>query len=134
MAGRELHDSRVREGADGREIAAQLNEPVAHPDKRTILLAAYEAWVTTEWQAIGTALRAISSPAERAERIVDLVLPWRTAPRMRRIPIAAGVKREAHDGARRSRQCIPEPPESCFASSPTTALASPKSIQVCSPK
>ena len=44
------------------------------PDKRTILLAAYEAWVTTEWQAIGAALRAASSPAERAERIVDLVL------------------------------------------------------------
>jgi AcrR family transcriptional regulator len=44
------------------------------PDKRTILLAAYEAWVTTEWQAIGTAFRAASSPAERAERIVDLVL------------------------------------------------------------
>jgi len=44
------------------------------PDKRAILLAAYQAWVTTEWQAIGTALRAASSPAERAERIVDLVL------------------------------------------------------------
>ena len=44
------------------------------PDKRTILLAAYEAWVTSEWQAIGTALRAAPSPAERAERIVDLVL------------------------------------------------------------
>jgi AcrR family transcriptional regulator len=43
-------------------------------DKRTILLAAYEAWVTTEWQAIGSALRSASSPAERAKRIVDLVL------------------------------------------------------------
>jgi len=44
------------------------------PDKRTILLAAYEAWVTTEWQGIGTALRASRTPAERAERIVALVL------------------------------------------------------------
>jgi AcrR family transcriptional regulator len=44
------------------------------PDKRTILLAAYEAWVTTEWQGIGTALRAARTPAERAETIVDLVL------------------------------------------------------------
>ena len=44
------------------------------PDKRTILLAAYEAWVTTEWQAIESALRVTSSPAKRAERIVDLVL------------------------------------------------------------
>ena len=32
------------------------------------------------------------------------------------------------------RQCMPEPAESCLASSPTTALASPKSIQVRSPK
>jgi AcrR family transcriptional regulator len=44
------------------------------PDKRTILLAAYEAWVTTEWQAIGAALRAARTPADRAERIVALVL------------------------------------------------------------
>jgi AcrR family transcriptional regulator len=44
------------------------------PDKRTILLAAYEAWVTTEWQAIGTALRAARTAAERAEKIVALVL------------------------------------------------------------
>lgn len=44
------------------------------PDKRTILLAAYEAWVTSEWQAIGAALHGAPSAAERAERIVDLVL------------------------------------------------------------
>jgi len=44
------------------------------PDKRTILLAAYEGWVTTEWQGIGTALRAARTPTERAERIVALVL------------------------------------------------------------
>ncbi len=47
------------------------------PDKRTILLAAYEAWVTAEWQGIGSALRAAATPtdrAERAKRIVALVL------------------------------------------------------------
>jgi len=44
------------------------------PDKRTILLAAYESWVTTEWQGIGAALRAAPTPAERAERIVAMVL------------------------------------------------------------
>lgn len=44
------------------------------PDKRAILLAAYEAWVTTEWRAIDAALRAAPTPAERADRIVALVL------------------------------------------------------------
>ncbi len=44
------------------------------PDKRTILLAAYEGWVTAEWQAIGTALRAAPTRPERAARIVALVL------------------------------------------------------------
>jgi AcrR family transcriptional regulator len=44
------------------------------PDKRAILLAAYEAWVTTEWRAIGVTLRAAASPAARADRIVAFVL------------------------------------------------------------
>ncbi len=43
-------------------------------DKREILLAAYESWVTAEWQAIGAALRSAAGPAERAERSVALVL------------------------------------------------------------
>lgn len=43
-------------------------------DKRAILLAAYEAWVTAEWRAIGAALAAAPSLDERAERIVTLVL------------------------------------------------------------
>src|SRR5262249_29971083 len=43
-------------------------------DKRAILLAAYERWVTSEWQAIGAALRAAAWPDERAARIVTLVL------------------------------------------------------------
>ncbi|MEO6027126.1 MAG: helix-turn-helix domain-containing protein [Candidatus Binatia bacterium] len=44
------------------------------PDKRTILLAAYEDWVTAEWHAIGTTLVDPASAAERAERIVAFVL------------------------------------------------------------
>jgi AcrR family transcriptional regulator len=44
------------------------------PDKRAILLAAYEAWVTSEWRSIGAVLRASASTAERAERIVTFVL------------------------------------------------------------
>jgi AcrR family transcriptional regulator len=44
------------------------------PDKRTILLAAYESWVTTEWQAIGAALGVAPTREERAARIVALVL------------------------------------------------------------
>jgi AcrR family transcriptional regulator len=44
------------------------------PDKRAIFLAAYEAWVDTEWAAIERALAAGSRRAELAARIVDMVL------------------------------------------------------------
>lgn len=44
------------------------------PDKRAILLAAYEEWVTSEWRAIGAALRDAPTPTARAARIVDFVL------------------------------------------------------------
>jgi len=37
-------------------------------------------------------------------------------------------------GAALPSQCMPEPPDSCFTSSPTTALASPKSMKVLSAK
>ncbi len=46
------------------------------PDKRAILLAAYEAWVTTEWRAIARVLAERRPPAERAARIVDAVLAF----------------------------------------------------------
>lgn len=45
-------------------------------DKRAVLLAAYEAWVDTEWQAIEAALAAPGSPDELARRIVDGVLAF----------------------------------------------------------
>ncbi len=44
------------------------------PDKQAILLAAYEEWVTAEWQAIERALRAAKSRELAARRIVDLAL------------------------------------------------------------
>ncbi len=51
------------------------------PDKRAILLAAYEEWVTAEWAAIEAEVRAGGTAAAVATRIVELVLPlhrrWR---------------------------------------------------------
>lgn len=100
------------------------------PDKRAMLLAAYEAWVTTEWRAIGAALRTVASPAERAERIVDLVLAhhrrWRglraslralvatdpvarrfhRAQRRRQLTILAGLRPGAEASARRVDDAI----------------------------
>jgi AcrR family transcriptional regulator len=43
-------------------------------DKRAILLAAYEEWVTAEWAAIEGAVRAGGSAAALAARLVDLAL------------------------------------------------------------
>jgi AcrR family transcriptional regulator len=44
------------------------------PDKRAILLAAYEEWVNAEWTAVENEVRADRAPAAVAARIVDLVL------------------------------------------------------------
>jgi len=44
------------------------------PDKRAVLLAAYEEWVNGEWAAIEMQVRAGGDPAALAARIVDLVL------------------------------------------------------------
>jgi len=44
------------------------------PDKRAIFLEAWEAWVTAEWAAVGTALAAGGDAATVAARIVALVL------------------------------------------------------------
>ena len=43
-------------------------------DKREILLAAYEEWVTAEWSAIEAEIRAGGGAEAIARRIVDLVL------------------------------------------------------------
>jgi AcrR family transcriptional regulator len=44
------------------------------PDKRAIFLAAYEAWVDTEWKVIGEEMRQGGSDEELAARIVERVL------------------------------------------------------------
>jgi AcrR family transcriptional regulator len=44
------------------------------PDKRVILLAAYEEWVTAEWAAVEKEVQAGGSAPTIAARIVDLVL------------------------------------------------------------
>jgi len=47
-------------------------------DKRDIFLAAYEGWVTAEWDAIAQELRVPGSRDDVAERIVALVLRHHT--------------------------------------------------------
>ncbi|HUI24953.1 MAG TPA: TetR/AcrR family transcriptional regulator, partial [Candidatus Kryptonia bacterium] len=44
------------------------------PDKRAILLAVYEEWVTNEWAAVEDALKAGGRATAVATRVVDLVL------------------------------------------------------------
>lgn len=44
------------------------------PDKQAVLLAAYEAWVTTEWQTVAALVARRGSADERAARLVDAVL------------------------------------------------------------
>lgn len=43
-------------------------------DKRAVFLAAYEAWVTAEWNAIGGELATGRPPRDLATRILELVL------------------------------------------------------------
>ena len=76
------------------------------PDKRAILLAAYDAWVTTEWRTIGATLRATPSTAERAERIVAFALAhhrrWRGLRASLRALVATDpVARRFHRAQRR---------------------------------
>ena len=76
------------------------------PDKRAILLAAYEEWVTAEWHTIGSVLRAGASAPERAERIVAFVLEhhrrWKGLRASLRALVATdGVARRFHRAQRR---------------------------------
>src|SRR5262245_1226716 len=78
------------------------------PDKRTILLAAYEDWVTTEWRAIGAALRRATTAEERARHIVGLVLAhhrrWRGLRASLRALVATDPVARAFHRAQRRRQ------------------------------
>ena len=44
------------------------------PDKRTIFLAAYEAWVTAEWATVERVLTADTSRTARAATLVEAIL------------------------------------------------------------
>jgi len=46
------------------------------PDKQAVLLAAYEAWVTSEWQTVASLVAERGSAAARAGRLVDAVLDF----------------------------------------------------------
>jgi len=78
------------------------------PDKRAILLAAYETWVTAEWRAVGAALRSALSTDERARRIVTLVLAhhrrWRGLRASLRALVATDAVARAFHRAQRRRQ------------------------------
>jgi AcrR family transcriptional regulator len=78
------------------------------PDKRTIFLAAYAAWVDAEWTAIERALAAGGTPAALAARIVDLVLGlhrrWRGLRASLRALVAEDAGARAFYRAQRRRQ------------------------------
>ncbi len=70
-------------------------------DKRAIFLAAYEAWVTAEWDGIDAAVRRGGSTDTVVTRIVDLVLAfhrrWRGFRRSLRVLVATDpAVRRAH--------------------------------------
>jgi AcrR family transcriptional regulator len=47
-------------------------------DKREIFLAVYDAWVTSEWEAISAELSAGSTPRELAQRVVERSIEFHT--------------------------------------------------------
>jgi AcrR family transcriptional regulator len=83
------------------------------PDKRAILLAAYEEWVTAEWQTIGAVLRggAAAGRDDQAQRIVAFVLAhhrrWKGLRASLRALVATdSVARRFHRAQRRRQLAI----------------------------
>ena len=82
------------------------------PDKQTILLAAYERWVTGEWQAIEMTLRAGGRTQQLARRIVELTLRlhrrWRglRSSLLGLVTTDAGVRRFYRGQRRRQLQML----------------------------
>ena len=78
------------------------------PDKRAILLAAYEAWVTAEWDAIARLLREDGRSAMLAARIVDMVVAlhrrWRGLRASLRVLVAEDATARAFYRRQRRRQ------------------------------
>jgi AcrR family transcriptional regulator len=78
------------------------------PDKRAALLAAYEAWVTTEWRAIEGVVAEPGTAAARARRIIEAVLgfhrTWRGLRTSLRGLVALDATVRAFYWAQRRRQ------------------------------
>ena len=78
------------------------------PDKRAVLLAAYEAWVTAEWDAIARLLREDGRSATLAARIVDMVVAlhrrWRGLRASLRVLVAEDLGARAFYRRQRRRQ------------------------------
>src|SRR5262249_29177183 len=78
------------------------------PDKRAVLLAAYEAWVTAEWGAIAAIIAAGGPPEILAARIVDRVLAlhrrWRGLRASLRALVAEDAEARAFYRGQRRRQ------------------------------
>jgi AcrR family transcriptional regulator len=78
------------------------------PDKRTLFLAVYEAWVTAEWAAVERMLGVEAPVATRATRIVTMVVAlhrrWRGLRASLRALVATDATARAFYRAQRRRQ------------------------------
>jgi len=78
------------------------------PDKRSIFLAAYEAWVTAEWATVERVLATPAPRAERAAALVDAIIAmhrrWRGLRASLRALVAEDPAARAFYRAQRRRQ------------------------------
>jgi AcrR family transcriptional regulator len=90
------------------------------PDKRAVFLAAYESWVTAEWTALGTILRARGDPSAVTTRLVDEIVAlhrrWRGLRASLRALVAEDADARAFYRGQRRRQlallaAMPAPPD-----------------------
>jgi AcrR family transcriptional regulator len=81
------------------------------PDKRDVFLAAYEAWVTTEWSTVGDIVRRPGSRTALAARLVDATIElhrrWRGLRASLRALVAEdAVARTFYRGQRRRQLAL----------------------------
>ena len=78
------------------------------PDKRAVLLAAYETWVTAEWDAIARLVRENTRPSKVATSIVDMVVAlhrrWRGLRASLRVLVAEDATARTFYRRQRRRQ------------------------------
>lgn len=78
------------------------------PDKRAVFLAAYDAWVTSEWTQVDRVVRGARTSEDRAARIVALTLAhhrrWRGLRASLRALVATDADVRAAYRAQRRRQ------------------------------